>query len=438
MKRVLIVAYYFPPSGGPGVQRVLKFVKFLPEFGWEPHVLTVSNGDFPARDESLLKEIPPGVRVHRSRIFEPYRMYRTLTGKPADAPVDVENIPREGKKQSWAERTAQWVRSTLFIPDARIGWYWPAVLKGLTVIRAERIDALYSSSPPYTASLIARALHRRTGKPWIAGFRDPWTGFLSAPQRWSLPAAIDASMERAVAEDCDILEGAWEGILDDFAGKIPSLPKSKMIYLPNGFDPDDFPPHVPKRNERFTVVYTGSMYGKRNPSAFLAAVEQAVGEGLFAVSQLRLRFIGRFGADVRAMFDATPLREAIEVVSYLPHSESVAQLLSADTLLLVVDETEGSPRIVPGKVFEYIGSGRPILALAPTGAVNDILKETGTGISVPHGDIPGIKKAFIECYRIFQYGEADFFAPHPEAIKKYDRREITQRLALHLNSIVHH
>lgn len=186
MKNLLVVTYYFPPSGGPGVQRVLKFVKYLRDFEIRPIVLTVANGDFPVRDESLLSEIPPDVPVYRSKIFEPYQLYRKLTGKPADAPVDVNNIPKPGERRSVAEHFAEFVRSNFFIPDARIGWLPSAVAMGKRIIQSERIDCLYSSSPPYTSALIARALKRRTHLPWIAGFRDPWTGFLSTPVRYGL------------------------------------------------------------------------------------------------------------------------------------------------------------------------------------------------------------------------------------------------------------
>ncbi len=177
VKKVLIVTYYFPPSGGPGVQRVLKFVKYLPEFGWQPVILTVQDGDYPARDESLLAEIPRHAIVYRTKIFEPYRLYRKLTGKPADAPVDVENIPQGGRKKSPAELFAEIVRSTFFIPDARIGWYPYAIPAGLRIIKEHSIKAIYSSSPPYTTSVIARKLHRETRVPWVAGFRDRLDGF---------------------------------------------------------------------------------------------------------------------------------------------------------------------------------------------------------------------------------------------------------------------
>jgi len=435
MKKVLIVTYYFPPSGGPGVQRVLKFVKYLPESGWQPAVLTVRDGDYPARDESLLDEIPSHAVVYRTKIFEPYRLYRKLTGKPPNAPVDVENIPRSGKKKSASERVAELIRSTFFIPDARIGWYPYAVSEGLEIIRREGIDAIYSSSPPYTTALIAQKLHRKTGLPWIAGFRDPWTGFLSTPQRWFFPAAIDRYLEATVFKSATMVEAAWRGILKDIIKKIPDIDCQKLIYLPNGFDSEDYPNVQPRNDGIFTVTYTGSMYGKRNPQTFLQGVEQAVQEGSVEREQIKLKFIGRFGGEVKEMFQQCSIRDRIEEVSYLPHSRSVEELLQADALLLVVDEADGSCEIVPGKVFEYLGAERPIIALAPEGAVAELIRETNAGWVVPNRDIAAIKQAFVECYQKTLYHNHRF-EPNREAIRRYDRREITRQLAVLLDNVI--
>jgi len=436
MKKVLVVTYYFPPSGGPGVQRVLKFVKYLPEFGWQPVILTVQDADFPARDESLLAEIPKHTIVYRTKIFEPYRLYRKLTGKPSDAPVDVENIPQPGRKRSLSESLAAFVRSTFFIPDARIGWYPYALAAGRTIIQRERIDAIYSSSPPYTTAVIARRLHREARVPWVAGFRDPWTGFLSTPDRWFLPRALDCRLERAVFEEASAVEAAWKGILTDITKKIPALDREKLVYLPNGFDRDDYPRLDIARNQRFTVTYTGSMYGKRNPETFLRAIEELTSEGKVTVDKIRLKFIGRFGSEVQEMLKSSTVRDAIEIIPYLPHSESVKELLRADALLLVVDEAAGSEGIVPGKVFEYIGAQRPIIALAPEGAVAELMRETRSGFVAANQDIPAIKAAFVECYQNFLYdrsqGQQD-----AEAVKQYDRREITRQLATLLDSLHH-
>lgn len=435
MKSVLIVSYYFPPSGGPGVQRVLKFVKYLPDFGWRPVVLTVESGDYPARDESLLDEIPGKVAVYRTKIIEPYRMYRRLTGKPPDAPVDVENIPGGASGRSWAEAAAAFIRSTAFVPDARIGWLPFAAAKGRFIIECEDVHAIYSSSPPYTSALVARALHRTSGLPWIAGFRDPWTGFLSTPRRWALPRMLDSYLEHSVFNEASLVEVAWKGIQKDALQKYPSLDRSKFHHLPNGFDRSDFTHGAPQRDERFTVTYTGSMYGKRSPSSFFTAVEELIRERSVDPARIRFRFVGRFGSEVQEMFRRVSFQSSVEVVSYRPHAQSIAELVNADALLLIVDEADGSEEIVPGKVFEYLGASRPIIALAPPGAVAELLAETNSGFVAANQDIAAIKSVFLECYSKFGYHRRQFHQ-NEDAVRKYERREVTRRLAELLDRVV--
>jgi glycosyltransferase involved in cell wall biosynthesis len=311
MKRVLIVTYYFPPSGGPGVQRVLKFVKYLPEFGYQPAVLTVLDGDFPARDESLLAEIPPGVPVHRTPILEPYAVYRALTGKRKGEAVDVNTNYRPGTKVSWRERLAQGVRGTLFIPDARVGWLVHGIPKGVDVVRKWNADLIFSSSPPYTCALLGRAISRRTGRPWVFELRDPWTGFLSAPVRHGLPRRLDRHLEKSCAAEASRLVMAWSGIGRDLLEKHPDLDRSRFRLVENGFDPDDLAVE-PRKFDRFTMVYTGSMYGVRNPDTLLQAVARLLATGRVRPDEMRIVFVGRFGNEVRAMFQRPEVREVVQ------------------------------------------------------------------------------------------------------------------------------
>ena len=438
MKNVLIVAYYFPPSGGPGVQRVLKYVQYLHEFGWRPIVLTVTDGNFPARDESLLKEIPPHVKVIRTDIFEPYDLYRKLTGKEKSVAIDVNTIRKEGTSIPMSERVSELIRATFFIPDARIGWFNPAMKAGMQAIADEKIDAIYSSSPPYTCALIARGLHRKSGLPWVAGFRDPWTGFITTPKRWQIPARIDRALEFAVFREADAIEVAWTGIMKDALGKYPHLPPEKFHHLPNGFDSADFPAvdTGERTDDRFTVTYTGSMYGRRNPDAFLRAVESLARRGEIDPGRIRLRFIGRFGEEVLEMFRTSDLHDSIEIVGYMSHGESIRQLFLADALLLVVDECDESDEVVPGKVYEYIGSGRPVIAVAPEkSAIADLVAETRGGFVAHQSNVAGIAEAFLALYRDHLSGSHSL-VPDPAAIARYERRTVTGELARLLDHVV--
>ncbi len=436
MKNVLIIAYYFPPSGGPGGQRVLKHVRYLPEFGYEPIVLTVSNGQFPARDESLFKEIPEHTKVYRTPIYEPYDFYRLVTGKKAGSAIDVNTIKKEGEKLGLSERFAEFIRATFFIPDARMLWQLTARKEILRISRLYKLDAVVSSSPPYTCSLLARYAKRKLGIPWIAEFRDPWTGFISSPKRWFLPRAIDKHLEHSVFKEADAVEYAWKGIMIDAFEKYPELNAKKFHHIPNGFDSNDFPKLEVQKNKNFTLTYTGSLYGRRNPASLFASIEMLIKDGKLKSDDFTLRFVGRFGAEIEEMFDTASFRDSIERISYLPHSESIKQLLQSDTLLLIVDESKESKEIVPGKVYEYIGVKKPIIAIAPhESAIADLLEETQSGKTAHQSEINYIANTFLDLLQNWKSGNNPF-QPNEVAIQKYERRESAKKLASLLDSVV--
>ncbi len=434
MKKLLIIAYYFPPSGGPGVQRVLKMVKYLPLFGWEPIVLTVSNGTFPARDESLLATLDPDLVVKRTHIYEPYDLYKMFVGEKQNTAIDV-SVLTTTQSGGWKKKLANWIRATFFIPDARIGWYFSAVDAAKKLVKEHAIDAIYSSSPPYTCSLIGRAVHKATGLPWIAGLRDPWTEFLTTPDRWWLPAMIDRHLERSVLREADVVECAWQGIIADALRKYPTLDRQKFVHVPNGYDSDEFPYVEHLRNERFTICYSGSLYGLRNSDTLLAALELLIRRGQLRAHEVLLRCVGRVGDDVKAKFAASVMKDSVDIISYVPHKESVAWLMRSDLLLLIVDDAKESNEIVPGKVYEYIGVMKPVLALAPTdSAVASLLGETGAGVVVQSGDVERCAEHLRTMIEAWRRGE-ELYHPKVDEIKKYERKEAARALALQLENL---
>jgi len=430
-KNVLVIAYYFPPSGGPGVQRVLKHVQYLKQYGWNPIVLTVSNGQFPARDESLLEHIPNDVVVVRTKIFEPYDLYRLLTGKKKGTSIDVNVIKKDDQKISWKEKLAEWIRATFFIPDARIGWRFSAISKGLELIKEYNIQAIYSSSPPYTCSIIARSLKKKTGLRWVAGFRDPWTGFISSPKRWFLPSAIDKHLEFSTFNDADAVECAWEGIIKDAMEKYPTLNASKFVHVPNGYDSADFPKEiVSKPTSKFTITYTGSLYGRRNPKSLFDALEIVFNKGEISPIHCTFRFIGRFGAEVEEMFQSVSFPESLEIHGYMSHEESIRYLFKSDVLLLIVDESKESAEIVPGKVYEYLGVMKPILAIAPhNGAIASLIRETEAGAIAHQTEVENIVSIIEEYFKCWQENTLHLKAGKKEVIQQYERKESTKKLA---------
>jgi Glycosyl transferases group 1/Glycosyl transferase 4-like domain len=434
MKTVLVVAYHFPPGGGPGVQRVLKHVTYLAAAGWRPVVLTVEDGDFPARDESLMAHIPTDVPVIRVPILEPYNIYRMILGRKGAA-IDV-NVNKTGsQRRGWKEAIAEFIRATFFIPDARVAWLLTAVKAGMKAIEDYEVDAIYSSSPPYTCALIARSLKRRTGLPWVVGFRDPWTGFLTTPDRWWLPAAIDRALERSVFTTADAVECAWQGIIDDAMAKIPTLDRNKFHHVPNGYDSSDFPTVESVVNDRLVITYTGSMYGRRNPRTFLAALEALQQAGRLRPDDVEVRLVGRFGDDVLEMVEASTFAPSVRQIGYVPHGESIAWLLRSDVLLLIVDEAPESAEIVPGKVYEYLGTKRAVLALAPTGsAIDRLIHETQGGISVPQEDVNGIAQA-IGLLADRKKAAQPLARPLAGSIEQYERKHAAEQLALILTGV---
>lgn len=437
MKKVLIISYYFPPSGGPGVQRVLKFVRYLPLYKWEPYVLTVKDGDFPARDETLLNEIPKDLKIYRTKILEPYNIYRKFTGLQKNSAIDVENIPHEGKKLSFKQKLVSFIRSNFFIPDARIGWRKYALKEGMKIIEDEKINLIYSSSPPYTCSLIARDLKRRTGIKWVAGFRDPWTDFLNTPRRRGIARKIDKSMEHSVFKEADTIEVVCNGIMEDITSKYIDIGRNKIHVLPNGYDESDFPVNYKSpKNEKFTVTYTGSMYGVRNPSTFLKALEELNNEGLLNPENIIINFVGRFGKEIIEMLHNSPFRKSINIVNYVSHSKSIKYLLDSDALLLIVDDTKDVSKIITGKVFEYIRAKKPVIAVGKKGSdIEKLLTETGCGKLASHNDIITLKEIIMQYYTSYKQ-DTSVCSFNDDVINSYSREKLTQKLSEIFNQVL--
>jgi hypothetical protein len=446
LKKVLIISYYFPPSGGPGVQRVLKFVKYLPQFGWEPIVLTVQDGDFPARDETLLKEIPSDIKVYRTNITEPYKYYRIITGRKKEAALDVDNI-NKGSGKKFSEKFAEFIRATFFIPDGRRGWLKFALKEGKKILQLEKPDVIFSSSPPYTCAMIAMKLKKYSREkmkediPWVSDFRDAWTDYISTPNRWFIPSMIDKRYERKTLEEANVITTVVNGIKDDFDEKYPHISQQKKyVLIRNGFDVDDFVniKGLPKEKDKLTIVYTGSMYGKRNPYFLIDTLSGLCKDKKIDKDKIKLIFVGRCGSDILNFINSSDIKESINIISYIPHSESIEYLMKADAMLLIIDEDKYSKMIVSGKVFEYLGAslstGKPIIAITPEGEAADLIRQTNSGFIIPHGNSELLSQTILNLYNCI-LGNSIKISVNKEEIKKYDRKFLTQKLAETLNQL---
>jgi glycosyltransferase involved in cell wall biosynthesis len=425
--RLLVIAYYFPPSGGAGVQRVLKWVKYLRDFGVEPTVLTVEAGAYPKTDATLARDVPDGVAVHRTRSLDPFGAYAKLTGRSRQQAV-AETSGHLGGDTRGAERFARWVRANIFVPDARVGWVPFAVQRGLRLLRDEPFDAMLTSGPPHSVHLTGWALHARTGIPWIADFRDPWTdiNYYDELPRSDAALATDRWLERSVLERATrvvTVSPGWRNLLLGKGDRDPA----DFAVIQNGFDPEDFGSAQEPPEDRFTFVYVGSLYGSRNPDALWRALASLRSRD--EVPKLRLRLVGRIGADVLAELERFGLDTITEHVPYVPHDEAVREMQRATVLLLTVESYRHERGNLTGKVYEYLAAGRPILALGPVeGDAADLLRDTGAGRMLDRDDAAGVAAYVREMYEAWVRGDK-LRGASAEAAAPFSRRAETAELA---------
>jgi glycosyltransferase involved in cell wall biosynthesis len=407
-QRVLFLAYNFPPHGGPGVQRSLKFVKYLPEFGWQPIVLSAEADAGPILDASLLKEIPPGIPVQRIPAFNIQKV--------------LANGARIGLK-----KVAVLINLLLQVPDPGIFWARQARWAARELIEAYQPDLIYSTSGPNSSHLAARWIQQDSGLPWLADFRDPWSKNLVIPY---LPGyrAFNRWLEQRVLAAADRVVCVSQPWLADLQANLGASP-DKFVLIPNGYDPDDLLElPLPEKGQFFTINHTGSLYRNRRPEGFLEAIQLLLERGELERERIRVRFIGRDSARY------IPQQPPYEAIGYVPHSELVGYLGESHVLLLLLDTAPENAGNYSGKIYEYIAANRPILGIVPPGGVaQGLIESTRTGLAVG-GDPEQIAVAILRLYRAWQ---ADFpdFEPNWSEIQQYSRRNLTARLAQEFNRI---
>ena len=421
--RLLVVTYYFPPSGGAGVQRPLKWVKYFRETGIEPVVLTVRAGAYPALDASLVADVPPGTTVVRTRAPDPFGLYGRLTGRSRGEAVAA-RTGTVGGSRSLPERASRWARANLFVPDARVGWVPFAVRAARLLHREAPVDAVLTTGPPHSAHLVGRALARRLGLPWTADLRDPWTDihYTGALGRSAAAQRLDARLEASVLREASALVTVTAPLRDAFEQKAGR----PVALVRNGFDPADFP--APGSSAApplgpFEVLYTGTLYDV--PHGLLEALARLRGEGL----DVPLRIVG---AAPEALGEAASRRGVADLVRVGPpvrHDEAVALMHASALLLITVEAWSYAAGVVPGKTYEYLASGRPALCLGPVdGDAAAVLRDTGGGTFCAPGDVDGIATVLREHVAMWAAGAPLAGAP-AEALAPYSRRVQTAAVA---------
>lgn len=435
-RRVLILSYYFPPSGGPGVQRVLKFAKYLPSFDWTPVVLTVEEGAYPARDPSLWQDVPASATVHRTTSWDPYQLYARLTGQSGDEAVVQGSV--EGEGRSWKQALARWIRANVFLPDARVGWVPFAVWRGRRLLAEGDIDAILTTGPPHSTHLAGAALQALTGTPWVADFRDPWTDinyYQELPHtRWA--RWLDAALERMVirrARAVTTVSPTWRDLLVR-KGASRTWDGDRFAVVQNGFDEDDIPasPAMPSRDV-FEVTHVGSLYASRNPTSLWRALQRLRSND--AVPSLRLRLVGPVDSNVWTSLDRHDLSAITERVSYVPHKQAVTYMRQAGLLLLSIEDFPQAAGMMTGKIYEYLASGRPVVGIGPPeGDAAALLRKTKGGRLFGRDQETDLAQFIHAHYVAWEKGLPRVGAA-PEVLRPYRRRAQTERMAEVLGAI---
>ncbi len=420
-KKILLIAYYFPPMGMGGVQRATKFAKYLPRFGWKPFVLTVKDVDYLAKDYSLLDDLPSQVRVIRTGSFDPLRASFILRrffrkAEQNKACVTGNSVERSG------------VFSRFFFPDSKIGWIPFALLSGLNLIREQRIDLIFTTSPPPSLHLVGYLLRRLTNKPWVADFRDPWVGFHYEDYPTPFHLRAKNRMIRLIAENADGIVTINQKITQAVLSVYPFIKSIKTI--PNGYDESDFDLPVSARSDRFVIAYLGTFSPDHDPKPFLLALKSLLRKREVPKEKVKFIHIGLcMGIDWAGMVKQYQLSDVVERKGYLPHKEALAHLQDASVLLLTTSQTPGAEMISTSKLFEYLPFKKPVLAIVPPGgAAAEVVSSLNLGKVVSPADPAGIKEKLLWFFSDWEKGVLSLDVDD-EKIGVFSRKLLTSRLA---------
>ena len=420
-KKTLIITYYWPPAGGPGVQRWLKFVKYLPEFNIDPVVFIPENPNYPIIDESLTSEVSKDITIINHPIKEPYKWAGFFSN--TSSKTISKGIISDEKEQSFIEKAMLYVRGNFFIPDARIGWVKPSVSFLLDFIKKEGIETIITTGPPHSVHLIGLQIKQKLGVKWLADFRDPWTtiGYHKQLRLTSASKAKHKSLEK------EVLNASDQIIVTSFVTKkeFQGFTNKSIEVITNGYDDEatvEF-----QMDTKFTLSHIGSLLSKRNPEILWRVLSELVRDNESFSKDFQLNFIGSISEKVLKSIKKYNLCNYIREVGYVSHQEAIIYQKKSQLLLLIEIDSEDTKCIIPGKLFEYMISNRPIVAMGPKGSdVEKIIKETNTGHYFNYSDYESLKRIILEHYKAFQNKTLQ---SHPIGLQKYHRKALTKSLA---------
>ncbi len=429
-KRVLIITFYWPPMGGGGVQRWLKMVKYMREYDWEPVIFTAKDASNPIHDESLFSDLPPQLETIRQEVFEPYDLYNRFLGRKKGDKVFQGFVDEKGQK-GFLKNIAVWLRGNVFIPDARMFWIKPSVKSLNQYLKENSVDAIISTGPPHSTHIIAYKIKKKFNIPWLADFRDPWTN-IDFYQQLKLTKLADArhrKLEKRVMQKSDALVTVtW-----NWGDEMTEIRRSEVDVITNGFDPADFVQAKGKQPDKFNILHAGSLNRDRNPHAFWLALEKLLKEEPELSDKLSLDLIGPLDFSVTESLNKHNLSKYLNRIENLPHDEVVKKMTEAAILLLPLNDTPNISGVVPGKLYEYIGAKRPILAIgSPKGDSAKIMNMTGAGKISDFGDELNAYENLQSYYQLFKSGELKVESKNAE---QFSRRNLVGDIAKVLNRI---
>jgi glycosyltransferase involved in cell wall biosynthesis len=423
MKKVLIVTYYWPPSAGGGIQRWLKFSKYLPEYGWQPIIFTPEDPDFQIKDPSLAADISEETEVLKFPIWEPYSLFDNISGHSNKK--NRQQGVLEGSGKSFFSGLSRWIRGNVFIPDPKVSWVRPSVGFLIEYIRDNSIDHVVTTGPPHSMHLIGLKLKRKTGVCWIADFRDPWV-------RWDMMKKFNLSwlakrahkkLESKVVRHADVVITVSE----TWANEIKTDHGSEAKVITNGFDHMDFEESTTNPvSDKFIISHSGLVNEFRNPQSLWSALRELCQEDEDFAELLQIEFCGMVHRQVLEIIQSDKiLGPKFKFKDYVSHLEVLRIYNSSSVLLLLLNDTDNAKGHLPGKLFEYLASNRNILAMGDIeGDSSKIIQETKTGITCDPEDVNSIKKAISSFFTHFKNGTF----PNSVSIEQYSRKALTGKL----------
>ncbi|RZJ54241.1 MAG: glycosyl transferase family 1 [Flavobacterium sp.] len=419
-KKLLIITYYFPPAGGPGVQRWLKFVKYLPEFNIQPIVYVPENPTYPIVDEGLVSEISDKVIILKNKILEPYQL-ASVFSKNKTKKIASGIMPNK-KKQGFLDKLFLWVRGNLFIPDARVLWVKPSVSYLEKYIKENNIDTIVTSGPPHSLHLIGLELKQKLDVKWFADFRDPWTtiGYHKALLLSSYAANKHKRLEHKVLNSADTIIVTSKTTKTEFQ----AITNKPISVITNGYDIEN----VEKQtlDTKFTLAHIGSFLSDRNPQFLWETLVELLNEIPSLKNYLEIKLIGAVSQEVLDSVSEFKLNDYLNLLGYVSHHEAIAHQKKSQVLLLIEINSEDTKSIIPGKLFEYMVSNRPIIAIGPQGSdFADIIKETNTGVFFDYSEKAKLKSVILDFYNQFLEGKLQ---ANGVGLQQYSRKNLTKQL----------